>query len=294
MKYKIMKHNLKNFVLLFLFLLSTPPSVLFKIIKKSREPLPKISTRVSKNGKFSGFHNDYMTLAIQDKGSMEPHFHEITNVLINRNDIILDVGANIGTHSVILARKAKLGRVYAFEPQSVAFSILQNNIIYNQLSNVIALHYAISALDNHTVSMDNFSFVGGGGIINNGSLRLSNFKNDNVIGEVSLSRTIDSFNFKSVNFIKMDIQGSEVMALSGAKKTIKKSRPIIFIEIEDIHLEALGYSSKELEAKIRSFQYAIYRINVNPFYDHLCVPIEEVSTFEKRIKNKFSFTMTKI
>ena len=92
----------------------------------------------------------------------------------------------------------------------------------------------------------------------------------------------------------MDIQGSEVMALSGAKKTIKRSRPIIFIEIEYIHLEALGYSSTKLEAKIRSFQYAIYRINVNPFYYHLCVPIEEVATFEKRIKNKFSFTMTKI
>ena len=134
----------------------------------------------------------------------------------------------------------------------------------------------------------------GGRRINNGSLRLRNFKNKYIIGEVSLSRTIDSFDFKSVNFIKMDIQGSEVMALAGAKKTIKKSRPIIFIEIEYIHLEALGYSSKELEAKIRSFQYAIYRINVNPFYDHLCVTIEEVYTFEKRIKNKFSFTMTKI
>ena len=162
MKYKIMKHNLKNFVLLFLFLLSIPPSVLFKIIKKSREPLPKISTRVSKYGKFSGFHNDYMTLAIHDKGSLEPHFHEITNVLINKNDIVLDIGANIGTHSVILARKAKLGKVFAFEPQSVAFSILQNNIFYNELSNVTSLHYAITALDNHTVSMDNFSFVGGG------------------------------------------------------------------------------------------------------------------------------------
>ena len=67
----------------------------------------------------------------------------------------------------------------------------------------------------------------------------------------------------------MDIQGSEVMALSGAKKTIKRSRPIIFIEIESFHLEALGYSSTELEAKIRSFQYLIYRINVKPSYNHL-------------------------
>jgi len=287
-----MKYRLKSSLLLLRFLLSTRPSVLFKIIKKSREHLPKISTRVSRNGKFSGFANDYMFQAIHTQGSMEPYFHEIVNVLVNRNDIILDIGANIGTHSVIFSRKSKLGKVYAFEPQSLTFSILQNNILYNGLSNVIALHYAITTLDNHAVSMDNFSFVGKR--INNGALRLSPFKNNPIIGEVSLSRTIDSFNFKSVNFIKMDIQGSEVMALDGAKKTIKKSRPIMFIEIEQIHLEALGYTTIELLEKIRLFQYAIYRINANSFVDHLCVPIEKVTTFEKRIKNKFSFTMTKI
>ena len=287
-----MKYRLKSSLLLLRFLLSTRPSVLFKIIKKSREHLPKISTRVSRNGKFSGFANDYMFQAIHTQGSMEPYFHEIVNVLVNRNDIILDIGANIGTHSVIFSRKSKLGKVYAFEPQSLTFSILQNNILYNGLSNVIALHYAITTLDNHAVSMDNFSFVGKR--INNGALRLSPFKNNPIIGEVSLSRTIDSFNFKSVNFIKMDIQGSEVMALDGAKKTIKKSRPIMFIEIEQIHLEALGYTTIELLEKIRLFQYAIYRINANSFVDHLCIPIEKVTTFEKRIKNKFSFTMTKI
>ena len=287
-----MKYRFKSSLLLFLFLLSTPPPVLFKIIKKSREHLPKISTRVSKNGKFSGFANDYLTQAIHNKGTMEPYFHEIVNILVNRNDVILDIGANIGTHSIILARKAKFGKVYAFEPQSLTFSILQNNILYNGLSNVIALHYAITTLDNHAVSMDNFSFVGER--VNNGVLRLSPFKNNAIIGEVSLSRTIDSFNFQSVNFIKMDIQGSEVMALAGAKRTIKKSRPIMFIEIEQIHLEALGFTTIELIEKIRLFQYEIYRINANSLVDHLCVPIEKVTTFEKRIKNKFTFTLTKI
>ena len=287
-----MKYRFKSSLLLFLFLLSTPPPVLFKIIKKSREHLPKISTRVSKNGKFSGIANDYLTQAIHIKGTMEPYFHEIVNVLVSRNDVILDIGANIGTHSVIFSRKSKLGKVYAFEPQSLTFSILQNNILYNSLTNVIPLHYAITTLDNHAVSMDNFSFVGKR--VNNGALRLSPFKNKQIIGEVSLSRTIDSFNFKQVNFIKMDIQGSEIMALAGAKRTIKKSRPTMFIEIEQIHLEALGYTTIQLIEKIRSFQYVIYRINANSFVDHLCVPIEKVTTFEKRIKGKFSFTMTKI
>ena len=287
-----MKYRFKSSLLLFLFLLSTPPPVLFKIIKKSREHLPKISTRVSKNGKFSGFANDYLAQAIHNKGTIEPYFQEIVNVLVSRNDVILDIGANIGTHSVILSRKSKLGKVYAFEPQSLTFSILQNNILYNSLTNVIPLHYAITTLDNQAVSMDNFSFVGKR--VNNGALRLSPFKNKQIIGEVSLSRTIDSFNFKQVNFIKMDIQGSEIMALAGAKRTIKKSRPTMFIEIEQIHLEALGYTTIQLIEKIRSFQYVIYRINANSFVDHLCVPIEKVTTFEKRIKGKFSFTMTKI
>lgn len=287
----IYKRKIKNTLSLVLYLFSTPPSELFKLLSHSREQLPKISTRAGKNGKFSGVANDYLFQAIHTQGAHEPHFDEVVNILVNHSDVILDIGANIGTHSVIFARKVKSGKIYAIEPQSLIFSILQNNILYNGLANVIPLHYSITARNNHAVSMNNFSFVGEQ--INNGALGLKPFKNKNVIGEISLSRTIDSFNFNSISFLKMDIQGSEVMALAGAKKTIMQSRPIMYIEIEKVHLEALGYSTIELTQKIRSFRYAIYRLNVPPFFDHLCIPIEKISVFEKKLK-KFTFTMTKI
>ena len=73
----IYKRKSKNALLLVMYLFSTPPSELFKILSHSREQLPKISTRVGKNGKFSGVANDYLFQAIHTQGSLEPHFMKL-------------------------------------------------------------------------------------------------------------------------------------------------------------------------------------------------------------------------
>jgi len=83
-------------------------------------------------------------------------------------------------------------------------------------------------------------------------------------------------------------------ALYGAEKIIQFKKPIIFIEIEELHLRKFHANSKILIEKILSMGYVLYRIESEYPCDHLCIPLEEVSRFEKDIINKFSFRLSKI
>ena len=105
--------------------------------------------------------------------------------------------------------------------------------------------------------------------------------------------TLDSFEFSKVDFIKMDIQGSEVKALRGAKKILLSQRPILFIEIEEQCLRALNSSTKELIETLFSLKYGLYRIENHYPCDYICIPIEKSKTFEDDILNKLSFPISK-
>jgi len=87
--------------------------------------------------------------------------------------------------------------------------------------------------------------------------------------------TLDSLNLTKLNFIKMDIQGSELKCLRGAKNTILTNKPFMFMEIEEKQLVNFNTTSSELIEYTKSLGYKLYRIVVNSYVtdDHLCIPI---------------------
>ena len=64
-----------------------------------------------------------------------------------------------------------------------------------------------------------YAYFGNKKSINNAALQIDL---EGALGDFTLTRTLDSFKFKKIDFIKMDIQGSELMALEGAKNLILK------------------------------------------------------------------------
>lgn len=263
------------------------PKNLYHIIKRVYEPLPEVSVTQTPHGTFSGLSNDYLFKSAVEKGINESHFSEVIAEFVKADSVCLDVGGNIGTHAIAMSRIASNGKVYTFEPQSLVFSILQNNLLLNGCSNASAFRFAISDTASKVMTMQPFSFSRER--INNGAIRLDKHGHS---GDLTLTRTLDSFAFPRVDFIKMDIQGSEVDALNGAEKTIGASRPIMFIEIEQQHLKALGSSAQQLIEKILSLGYALYRIENDYPCDHLCIPLELSDKFDQTIKNRFSFRLS--
>src|SRR5882724_6319724 len=70
---------------------------------------------------------------------------ELLGLFIKPGDSVVDVGANLGTHTVFFAHKAGArGAVFAFEPQRVVFQLLCANLALNGLTNVHAYHAAVS------------------------------------------------------------------------------------------------------------------------------------------------------
>jgi FkbM family methyltransferase len=263
---------------------------IFHLLCRASEGPPKLSVVGSKFGVFSGFGNDYMFRSAIDRGSNESHFELIIKWILTRSSNALDLGANIGTHSILMSKICDRGHIFSFEPQSLTFSVLQNNLLLNKSENVTAYRFAVTDIDGQILAMEPFSY--GSANINNGGLSINT--SGGLLGDLVISRTIDSFRFPKIDFVKIDIQGSECKAIIGMKRLLEKDRPFIFLEIEELYLNSLGASSKELIEHMLSLDYILYRINSEYPCDHLCVPLEKEKDIDLFISSKDEIRFSKI
>lgn len=133
-------------------------------------------------------------------------------------DIVLDIGAFTGNTTCYFSQQAgETGKVYSFEPHPIAFSQLKKNTF--SIDNIACLNIGCS--DN-----DGKSFITDSGT---GS-RLSTTSGIPIIVR-TIDNLVDELHLEKVDFIKMDIEGLEPEALSGAKKTIKMFHPKLAISI---------------------------------------------------------------
>ena len=148
--------------------------------------------------------------------------------------VLYDVGANIGTHTVALAKKfGDQITIRSFEAQRQVYYMLCGNVAINGLDNVICEYAAVSDVANNIIpiqlpdynTVNNF---GGVELIKPEHSDNQNMAKPNM--EFIKTTTLDSYN-DSVDFIKMDVEGMEHLALEGARQILAKHRPICFVEI---------------------------------------------------------------
>jgi FkbM family methyltransferase len=132
----------------------------------------------------------------------------------------VDIGANVGNHSIFAGKFMGADRVLAFEPNPAAYIPLKCNIGLNALERVVQ-HFPLGLSDNP--GRASFSTPNG----NLGGTRLS----DSADGEFEIARGDDVIE-GPVGFIKLDAEGMELAVLSGLSKTIEKNRPSMFVEVE--------------------------------------------------------------
>jgi FkbM family methyltransferase len=140
--------------------------------------------------------------------------------LVKGHSFVVEVGANIGSHTIPLAQRCAL--VYAFEPQRLCYQALCANAALNQLTNVFSWQAAIGATEGRIFVPDtdprqraNF-----GGI----SLQATPTQ------EAVVLLTLDGIGFPRVDLLKIDVEGMELDVLIGAEKLIDRHRPYIYIE----------------------------------------------------------------
>lgn len=161
----------------------------------------------------------------------------------------IDVGANIGAHTVPLAKLVgPTGRVYAFEPQRHVFQTLCANLALNQITNTDAMPFAVGMFED---SVEIPMYDPGVGS-NFGGVAVG----PPIIGDVPTDTVdqcqIDGFVCGRIDLIKIDVEGMENDVLIGASQMIKAYRPALYVENDRRE------HSKILAERLREMGYDLY------------------------------------
>lgn len=148
--------------------------------------------------------------------------------LLKAGDVVIEAGANMGAITVPIARHlGREGCVFAYEPQRLTFQQLCANLALNGLDNVVALWAALAA-ERGTVRVP---VVDPDSSQNIGGLALLDAQGrDNPDGEAVAVETIDGLGLERCDMIKADVEGMERAVLAGARDTIERCRPILYVE----------------------------------------------------------------
>lgn len=174
----------------------------------------------------AGSERDKSIIAqIQDNQLYEPHVMLLLSKIIKPHFTCLDIGANIGVISVVLSDLARNGRVYAFEPSHYNFLYLQENIALNNIMNIHPINYGV--LDERCeIQFSYVEEVAGCSFMSNTGIKEGIEEN---VSCIKLDDWVKKHNIK-VDFIKLDVEGAEIKALTGASRTLQQYKPDLVIE----------------------------------------------------------------
>lgn len=166
--------------------------------------------------------------------------------LLRPGDLVVEAGANFGAHTLALAKMVgERGYVMAFEPQRLVYQAMVANVALNSLTNVMAMHAGLGAYPG-TIRIPVLNPAKGhnfGGF---------NIINSHDTGEEVPVRTADSLNLNRCRLIKVDVEGMECEVLEGARNTIARLRPVLYVENDRAE------HSQRLIALIQSLGYRLW------------------------------------
>jgi len=245
------------------------------------KPIPQV---LIQERKYLLFPNDNaVTSTLYSNQLYEPYLYQFLseNHISIEGKNVIDVGANNGQITVEFAHLVgDTGKVYSFEPQRIIFQQLCGNVFVNGLDNVHAYNMAIGDEDGLTQIEKPDYFQKGP--VNFGNIHVGVKENY----EIVKLHKLDTLQIENVSLIKIDVQGFEKKVLIGAKETIKKNRPIIYIEIEESQLNLYGDTTESVLEVLQSLEYSWTRFNEGMPYttdsglclDFVAIPNELVSS----------------
>lgn len=165
----------------------------------------------------------YITGCLEAYGEFSPGEWRLLEQVIKPGMVVLEMGANIGVHTVAMARACRPGPLYAFEPQRRVFQILCANLALNDVDNVMARQEACGREPGvATIPALDYAAAGNFGGVS--------IQTEGQPGEAVRVVTIDEMRLPQCGLIKVDVEGFELEALSGAAETIARCRPVLYVE----------------------------------------------------------------
>ncbi len=199
-------------------------------------------------------------LAIYVLGGFELRTLRRYGQLIKEGDVVLDIGANVGAHTLPLAQLVgTTGKVFSFEPTAYAFAKQQTNIALNPplVSRISAHQMMLMATDADPLPESVYS---------SWPLETADDLHSEHHGRLmethgSVKGTLDSFvrneGIERIDFIKLDVDGNENDVLAGAKTALENSKPKIMLELAPYVYNAAPHKFNELLEDLWRMGYQI-------------------------------------
>jgi FkbM family methyltransferase len=180
---------------------------------------------------------------------LESNVSKMIKRFIRPGMTIVDVGANIGIYTILMAKAVGAsGRVYAVEPSTENLELLYKNIELNGLNNVQVIPFAAGM----NPQLRKF-------YLNEASTRNSFYRSSATISTIEVKEIpLDSVIKEPVDFVKIDVEGGEIDALKGMTQLLESNPAIkLLVEWNPTMLQQAGHHVGELPGLLRSLGFAV-------------------------------------
>jgi FkbM family methyltransferase len=185
-----------------------------------------------------------------------PNYGYLSDYIPKKGDVVFDCGAYCGVSTYFFSKLVgKQGKVIAFEPDDFNYEVLKKNVRYHKLKNVIpvkmGLWSASTELEftNTNVSNQQLQYRDANSFLVLPCVSANSAKRVKVL---SLKDAYRKFKLKRLDFVKMDIEGSEIDTIRGSADFIKNN---------DIHFAIASYHRINGEMTYKKLEQIFYDIN---------------------------------
>lgn len=166
---------------------------------------------------------EYVDSYIYTEGIYERRFLRFIDQKLQSKRTMLDIGANIGNHSIYLSSSFEV--IHAFDPNPEAVRRLQQNIAVNEIKNIVV----------HKVGLSEFKSTLPFMVSTDGNLGTSRIldqptEQSILVETVRGDEYLLDLGINHIDFIKIDVEGFELDAMKGLVETIERHRPIVAFE----------------------------------------------------------------
>ena len=189
--------------------------------------------------------------------------------LVKDGDIVFDIGANQGYYTILFSHLVgKQGEVHAFEPVLPTFEELSKEIFKHKRYNNVYLNNTAVSDTEGTMNMympandhrqSSLKTHNAGSWLNAKNIEKYEVK------VIKIDEYVQSMQKKRLNFIKLDVEGAELLALKGGKEAISKYLPIIYLEVCLDWTKNFDYKPIDLVEFLTSLGYSNFYLLANKF-----------------------------
>jgi len=179
--------------------------------------------------------------------------------LMPSDGCFMDIGANVGWYSILIAKAIQGAYVYAFEPIPSTYQLLLRNIALNNVDGIHTHNFALGEREQvvqfyfHPENSDSASSVNILERQDTQLLAVPVHRLDDVMASLS----------QKVDFLKCDVEGAELLVLRGALHTIERDKPVIFLEMLRKWAAKYGYHPNDIIDLLVEYGYHCFCLNAD-------------------------------